>query len=317
MNSSTKLIFLGSLAVTAVAFLVVPRQKSKITTTSVSPATQKAYDAFTKLPPNDTSALESTIKMFEKSPEQAVQNRVTQARMTLGYAYAQKKDFATARKVFTVAEKEHKGTTAMNPDWGTATDQAAYQAMVCLQAQGKIDEAKAEYRKFLKERKFSPLVTAVYRRLERLNGGNADPADTALIEAATQAQDERVKHEIVICGPKCLAMLLSMDKKPVPKLEDLEKACGTTSEGTTLEGLAKGMTELGYKVKGRELNRADFSRLEAPAMWLTDNHFVLITKIGVDRAEVFDPLAGATRSQTLPPLGDLNFRATILQITKG
>ncbi|MEI7986677.1 MAG: hypothetical protein WCI55_13710, partial [Armatimonadota bacterium] len=91
----------------------------------------------------------SFVAKNAESKDKTIQTAVTRARMTTAYESAKKRDFTTARAEFIEASYKHKGTDAMDPGFGTLSDQAAYQAIVCLDADGKKEEAIKEFRKFM------------------------------------------------------------------------------------------------------------------------------------------------------------------------
>ena len=251
------------------------------------------------------------IARNQNSGDAKIQNFVTRARLVNAYDTAKKRDFGQARAEFIEASFKHKGTEAMNPDFGTLPDQAAYQAIVCLDAEGKKEEAKHEYRKFMQEHKLSPLIHACFRRLERLNGKNL-PEDEALMQSGIEAQEKRIRFETSVCGPKCLEKILPLLGKESKGYKDLAKICGTTDKGTTMEGLKKGCESLGLKPIGLELNAADFGRMSKPFLWLQTDHYVAILEIQNGKAHLYDPRYNYDDWRTLPKANDASFRAVAL-----
>jgi hypothetical protein len=245
------------------------------------------------------------------SKDVKVQTQVTRAKMTLAYDSASRKDFKSARTAFVAASKEHKGTDAMSPEFGTLGDQAAYQAIVCLEASGDKAGAKKEYRKFMEERKFSPLVHMCFRRLERINGKN-EPEDEARIQSAIDAQEARIRFETSVCGPKCLEKVLPLFGKPAKDYKDIAKLAKTTDSGTTLDGLRDAAQELGLKPIGLELNAKDLHALTKPAIWLQGDHYVVILEINGNKARIFDPRLKSESEIQIPEAKDPDFRATVL-----
>lgn len=271
-----------------------------------------------KAPPKDLKALtevEKSPKTFiaknENSKDIKVQTLVTRARMTDAYNLAKKKDYTAARTEFVEASYMHKGTDAMSPDYGTLPDQAAYQAIVCLDAEGKRDEARKEYRKFMEERKLSPLIHACFRRLERLNGKPLEE-DQALLESGIAAQEDRIKFETSVCGPKCLEKVLPILGAQAVSYKELAKLCGTTEKGTTMEGLKKGAEKLGLKPVGLELNNQDFLNMKKPFIWIQADHYLAVLEIKNNRVHIYDPRFNIDDWRDLPKEDDPSFRAQVL-----
>ncbi len=252
------------------------------------------------------------IAKNEKSSDVKVQTLVTRARMTQAFELAKKKDYAQAREGFINASYQHKGTDAMNPEFGTLPDQAAYQAIVCLDAEGKDGEARKEYRKFMEERPLSPLVHACFRRLEKMNGGTARDEDQALLEKATAKQEANVRFELSVCGPKCLEKLLPLFGKEQKGYKELAKLCKTDDDGTTMANLKKGCDSLGLKPIGLELNASDFAKMTKPFMWLQVDHYVDVLEIKGGKALTYDPRYKLDQWVNLPKSDDSGFRAIVL-----
>lgn len=252
------------------------------------------------------------IAKNEASKDVKVQTAVTRSRMSEAYQSAQKKDFAKARAEFIEASYKHKGTDAMNPAYGTLTDQAAYQAIVCLEGEGKKDEAAKEYRKFMQERKLSPLIHACFRRLERLNGDKPKPEDEALLQAGIDGQEKQIRFETSVCGPKALEKLLPLYGKPAMSYKELAKLAGTNDEGTTMEGMKKACESLGLQPVGLELNAKDLLELTKPTIWLIEQHYVVIEEIKGGKALLFDPRFRSEEWVDLPKANEEKFRAIVL-----
>lgn len=252
------------------------------------------------------------IAKNEASKDVKVQTAVTRSRMSEAYQTAQKKDFAKARAEFIEASYKHKGTEEMNPAFGTLSDQAAYQAIVCLDADGKKDEAVKEYRKFMQERKLSPLIHACFRRLERLNGNKPKPEDEALLQVGIDAQEKQIRFETSVCGPKALARLLPLYGKPEKDYKEIAKLAGTTDEGTTMEGLKNASEELGLQPVGLDLNAKDFNAMKKPFIRLLGDHYLLILEIKDGKALIYDSRFRSEDWVPLPKEDDGQFRATVL-----
>ncbi len=274
------------------------------------------------------------IAKNESSKDVKVQTLVTRARMTMAYDAANKKDYSTARAEFIEASYKHKGTDAMNPDFGTLSDQAAYQAIVCLENEGlnqgdgkgdrigkKLDpknltrsqqEAQKEYRKFMAERPLSPLIHACARRLERLNGDALSPEDQLRLENGIATQEKQIAFETSVCGPKSLEKILPLLGKDGMSYKELAKVCRTDDKGTSLEHLKQGCESLGLKPIGLDLNAKDFNAMRRPFIWLQADHYVAILEIKDGKAHLYDPRFRADDWCPLPKNDDAKFHATVL-----
>lgn len=263
-------------------------------------------------------ALRNYVEQHAKSPDKRVQDAVGKARMRLAYATANKHDYSSARKVLLVQAAKKDGTGAMSPEFGTISDQAAYQAAVCLVAEHKDKEAEAEFVTFLKERPLSPLAKACRDRLIRLNGGQPKQDWDDLMQTATSMQEAKARFEMSVCGPKALAYLFEHNLlKSAPNAatdySSLAKICGTTDSGTTIEGLRKGLKKIGVESDAYKLNRKDFSNVTLPAIILQDSHYMVVLKISAESMLIYDPRFNSQREISLPSLDDPDFSvATIL-----
>lgn len=269
-----------------------------------------------KAPSKDpVKALEEYVSTNASSKDSLVQNAVTRSRVKIAYAYADRKDFGKARSVLLNAAKEHRGTTESSLEWGTLSDQAAYQAIACLMAEKKDEQARRELLKFMKERKLSPLVQAAYRRLERIGGGKACPEGTHLFQQAINAQEKHIRFETSVCGPKSIQYLA--DKaliKTNAKLgyKEIAKLCGTTDKGTTVAGMRKGLKQLGVKSFAYRLNRRSLDSATLPAIILDADHYLVLEKISGGKAAVYDPRFQSARQITLPDADNPDFLVNVI-----
>jgi hypothetical protein len=258
----------------------------------------------------------------DKDP--VVQDKVGEARMHLAFAKANEswqapkdtalkvKSFEAARQSFLEAAST-KGQGKADPNYGTIPEQAAYQAAVCLIAEGKSDQAKKEFSTYMKERPLSPLCKACYDRLNRLYGKHTPEADE-LYQADVKAQEKQVRFETSVCGPKAIAALLPLLGKPTQPYQTLAKLCGTTDTGTTIEGMRNGLKKLGIQSFGFELNATDFSKMQTPAILLHQDHYLLVKKIADGKVEVFDPTTGKDIKSPLPKTDNAEFTATVITL---
>ncbi|HXH60067.1 MAG TPA: cysteine peptidase family C39 domain-containing protein, partial [Fimbriimonadaceae bacterium] len=214
---------------------------------------------------------------------------------------------------FVNIEKDYSGTGVSSPDFGKLDDQAAYQAIVCLQADGKKKEAIAEYLKFLKERPSSPLIQGVLNRLKRL-----EPKRTDEFEAAFQRaydEQERLRHiDMAKCGPRAaLYLFQSLGDRSITE-DQIFEACGTTVDGTTMKGLIDGLAKFGMTAKGYSLNWNDFKAAQKPLFWLNMNHYVLVLETTDDSILFYDPLFKTKRTVMVPEDGTAKFSANVLTL---
>lgn len=297
--------FLIAAGVIAISTVVVISQKRH------QPLVTSGSESVAKIPIESVEQPAKFIEQNAKSSDTKVQTHVTRARMTLAYDAAAKKDFKAAQVAFVQASKQHKGTDAMHPEFGTLTDQAKYQAIVCIEADGKKDEAVAEYRKFMEERQHSPLVHMCHRRLERIFGVSKTEDDQRL-QAAVAEQEKKIRFERSVCGPKVLEKILPLLGKSSQTYEQIAKLAGTSDVGTSLAGMQKACEKLGLQATGLELNAADFRKLKAPAILLTGDHYYAVLKVENGKITTYDPTYKLESEQDLPDIDNAQFRATVL-----
>jgi hypothetical protein len=268
--------------------------------------------AGTNDPVKAASIYKDFIHTHADQPVKEVQDQVGSARMHLAYLQAQRGDFNSARSTFLDAQREYRGTGAKDPAYGSIPDQAAYQAAVCLQGEGKREQARRAYIAFLREHPLSPLVMAAKNRCDRLNGGVPDPAVDELLQEAITKQEQSARFEMATCGPKTMAYLLPLLGKPPKDYHELAKLCNTDASGTTLENMRQGFHNLGVASYGLKVNRRDFASLPLPAVLVSQGHFVALTKVEKNSATVYDTLYSSTRKISLPPFEDASFLAVVL-----
>ena len=296
---------------------------------------------------SDAPALKAFVERHAKTKDPQTRDRVGAARMRLAYSVARTDGYAKARTSFLEVAKTHRGTGAQSAAFGGIADGAAYQAVCCLVGEGKNAEAEKGFETFLKERPLSPLVHAAYRRLARLNDGESKPEWDKLLQSAVTAQEKRIRFETSVCGPKCLERILqnpslwgggSTEKTSANKgnsksfgarlqvegvgskascdYRSLAKLCGTTDDGTTVEGMRRGLKALGRESWAARLNRDDLAKATLPAIVLEGDHYVVLERIEGDGATVWDPRFAAARPWKLPPGGDPDFTANVILLQK-
>jgi hypothetical protein len=306
----------GALAVgvATVAFLLVRHGPiDDVSPVAAARASWAQVEASSLSPERKLARYREIVETLQDNKDSQVQEEVAAVRMRMGYLTASTTSFEAARQVFLETETEYAGTGAIEPSFGTLPDQAAYQAAVCLVADGKIDEASEEFRRFIQERPLSPLVHASHRRLMRLAPEGAVDHNR-LLQAAVTQQEENMRFEASVCGPKVIEELLRRSNQPTKSYTEIAELCGTTEEGTTLEGMRQGLKALGHESWGYRVNRKDFARLPLPAIYLGQDHYVLLLYIAPLKAIVYDPIYRSQRAVDLPPLDDLDFTATVLTL---
>ena len=257
-------------------------------------------------------AVEKFVKQNAHSTSPAVQDSVTKARIQMAYQASEKKNFKQARAILVEAANSHKGSDVINPDYGSLSDQARYQAAVCLVAEGKKEQAQSEFREIIKGHPKSPIVHAAFKRLVRLNNGTVDPQDQNLLERAIKTQEETIKFELSVCGPKSIAYLLPLLGKTKVDYHQIAKKCGTTNDGTTIEAMRKALADYGITSYAYRVSRQDLPKIQLPAIWLSGQHYVTLKSISGDSALVYDSLIGGERKAALPSADDLNFSANVI-----
>lgn len=263
------------------------------------------------------SAYRAYIAANANSKDANVQDQVENARISLGYVAAKKKDFKGARAILIEASMIENGTGLMDPAYGTLPEQAAFEAIVCLSADGKKDQAKGEFLKFIKERPYSPLINSCFKRYRKLCDNNEElDAANKVFQHSLNLQQLKGQFEQSVCGPKALVYLLEKLGKGKQDYEHLAKLCGTKTTGTTMAGMQQGLKAFGLQARGYSLNRKDLDTLKPPAIWLQNGHYYVLTSIVKDQAVVFDPTHDSKLSINLPPVEDINFTATVLSVTK-
>lgn len=270
---------------------------------------------------NKPSELRSVIEKNKASKDPKVQDLVSGAKLRLAYHAAKQGDFAQARQQFLETAKTYRGTGVMGADYGGLSDQAAYQAAVCLVAEKRFKEAEAEFIQFMKSRPESPLVHACFKRLVRLNGGEPKPEYEALLQSAVTSQEKKIAFESSVCGPKTIEYLLKTYPElgqrvgRTPDYKELAKLCGTTSDGTTVEGMRKGLEQLGLEVFAYKLNRQDLTGAKLPAILLEGDHYVALLQLTPQAMRVYDPRTRQIRDIKIPPLDNPDFFVNLLLFT--
>jgi hypothetical protein len=250
------------------------------------------------------------VKKYDGSKNPVVQDQVGTARVKIGFLAAHQKQWGQARSAFLEAAEKTKGT-GITGDFGSVSDQGAYEAIVCVQASGNISEAKRQYKDFILQRPLSPLCMACYRRLKLLNGGHATPEMDEWIDSATRKREANDKFESSVCGPKTLAYLCDVGAlHPGSSPHDyksLAASCGTSDKGTTVEGMLTGLKKLGVTASAYRVNRQDLTRVSTPAILLWGDHYLTLLAVHERDMTVYDTTTHAERMMTLPELDNPDF----------
>ncbi len=253
--------------------------------------------------PNAKEEYTDFIAKHRESPDRSIQDQVGSARLRLAfltakgstnrsapdYAKERARALSEARTLFLETAAQDKGSGSMSSDFGGIKDQALYQAAVCLSAQGLKSEARTAFLDFIKAQPLSPLVNACYKRIVRLDGKSNTELE-ALLQHALDLQQQRIRYNMSMCGPKAVAYLLKAEGRECPDLDTLAQECGRTDEGTNLDGLRKCLRLHGEDMYGFQIARADLSRLACPAILFTGDHFLVVTSINDFQVITFDPM---------------------------
>jgi len=287
------------------------------------PRPKEADRLYTANPKAAAPKYKEFIAKYKTAKDPIIQDQVGNARLKVGFLAAHQKDWTEAREAFLEADKQTKGTDRTG-DFGSVNEQGAYEAIVCLEAAGKKEEAKKQYTDFIRARPLSPLCMACYRRLKHLNGGVTTPNLDKLIDESTKKQDANAKFESSVCGPKTIEYLLrrqadkgdkanEADKiSPAlqysstptlrnPSYREIAKLCHTTETGTTIAGMIQGLKAFGVNASAYQVNRQDLTKLKTPAIVLWGDHYLTLLKVNDRSIHAYDT---RTRSEQDFPIPD-------------
>ncbi len=278
-----------------------PSQALKVA--EITPPTVASTD------PDSARVLHDFVKAHGKDLRPTVQDAVGQAEIRLGYVAAHEKNFVQARTAF-LSAKTRTGTGVMDANFGGVSDQAAYQAAVCLVGQENKTQQAHEFRQFIKDRPLSPLCRACWVRLHRM--GVDTPADNQLFQTAIAKQEAHIRFETSVCGPKAIAEILTLLGRPGQDYKALARVCGTTDTGTTIEGIRRGLQSVGLASFAYRLNRSDFSKVSLPAVYLSQDHYLVVTQFVATGMVAYDSRYGTRSTIKLPDLSDPDFTANVI-----
>lgn len=251
-------------------------------------ATQEAYQ---KPPEQAQVELESIVKAAEaKSGKEAVETAHV-ARMRLGYVHAKQGDYKAARKVLLTSAKA-VAAAGSEEAVTSLSDQAVYQAAICLLGDGDQAGAKRELFAFLQQRPESSLAHAAHRRLVRLTDGAERAKADRLMQRSVVVRAEKARLEAVSCGPKLVKLLVAIRTRREVAEEEAARRCGMTERGTSFDGIRRAFRSYGIESYGLMLNREDLLALPAPFILSGENHFVAVLERNGDVAVIHDPASG-------------------------
>lgn len=83
-----------------------------------------------------------------------------------------------------------------------------------------------------------------------------------------------------------------------------------------MQAMRDALRELGLNAVGLLVNRKDFAKLATPAIWLDNDHYVVLLSVKENEAEVYDSRYSNRITVKLPDEDDASFTATVLVIQK-
>jgi len=258
-------------------------------------------------------ALTELVERRGSHTDLEIQDDVAKARMTLGYIAAERKDWKEAERRFRTASAEYRGTGDRSADFGKIDDQAEYQALVAIQADGRKSEAVDGYLRFVRERPYSPLVRAAHRRLCTLRPQDSGDYDKVL-DSALKKQQDKARQDVADCGPKVVRELLRRFGPKEETLDVVRKSCGTDERGTSMLKLRRALSAFGWKATGRSLTGFDFMRIKVPAVFFAQDHYFLITKNDGQALTCFDPYDEKEHTFMFDEFRRDGFKATVLTL---
>jgi predicted double-glycine peptidase len=222
-----------------------------------------------------------------------------QAGLLFAYAAARQRHFEVAGERFILT----RNIAASLPDHGARPvpfgdpepgieEEAAFQGVVCVSAEGHKAEAEAGYRDFMRDYPQSILIHAAVKRIARFHKGDIPKEAEAVWRQAMrlQAQQERTRRrEQALCGPECLAELLHRQGK-ASDVHALAREMHTDETGTSLAALSETAKRHGFVAQGVELTQAGLMQQKLPAVaYLRSGHYVLVDRVEPAAVTVWDP----------------------------
>lgn len=257
--------------------------------------------------------LEQVIEHYAGSESQLEQDEVSTARVQLGYLSAREGHYREAAARFEEAAAKHKGGQSVNADYGGLVDQAEYQAAVCKAKDAPAEKARELFLDFAKANPRSPLIHAALARIRRL--GDVPPETMSAFDKLVHGQEEWLRRELALCGPKALAHSLAVLGKEPPEIERLAQLCGTDEQGTSMNSMRKALKALGLVGTGLRVNARDFAQMPPGTLWLVQGHYLVLDGIGPDRLTVYDPFSGKAEERPLPKTAEFTADVLVVRIS--
>lgn len=258
--------------------------------------------------------LQQVIEHYGTSDSQLEQDEVSAARVHLGYLSARESDFEEAANWFEEAAAKHKGGQSVNADYGGLVDQAEYQAAVCKAKDAPASKARNLYLEFAKAHPRSPLIHAALARIRRL--GDVPVGTLKEFDQLVRGQEEWLRRELALCGPKALAHSLKVLGRKAPEIERLAQLCATGEQGTTMSAMRSALKALGLVGTGLRVNAEDFAQLPPGTLWLEQGHYLVLDRFESDRFTVYDPLPGKAEERPLPKTAEFTADVLVVRISQ-
>jgi predicted double-glycine peptidase len=236
-----------------------------------------------------------------------------EAELISAYAAARRQEFKLAEERFVQANE----LASYLPDHGAAPfhfgepepslqEEAAYQEVVCVSAQGHKELAESGYEQFMRDYPQSILIHGALKRIARFHGGDVPKHSEAIWKQAMALQVQARKQQMraqAMCAPECLAHLLSQRGQKAD-VERLAREMQTDESGTSLSALAKSAAHHGYRPHGLRLTQRGLAEQPLPAVALIHGgHFVVVEHLSPESVTVWDPGAngvGQPATQQIP-----------------
>jgi len=126
------------------------------------------------------------------------------------------------------------------------------------------------------------------------------------------------QYDTTDCGAACLTSIARYYHLRIP-LWTIRQQAGTNRGGTSAYGLVQAAQNIGFDVKGVEIEPSDLAEIPVPAIAHMKqpsgtHHFVVIYKVGKKRVKIMDPAIGKMKSLTIDEFCEKWTRVIILLI---